>query len=75
MRIQLIKVKNEEFHIFKECKSFVQNKSSNTIKVLKTDGGRESVSRDIKMLYTEYEIVHEVFVCNIPIFSKLHYLF
>lgn len=58
--IYLIKIKDGVFKVFKKFESMVERKSGHKLKVLKSDGGGEYVSKDFERLCDQEGIIHEV---------------
>ena len=56
----LIKKKSEVIEVFTKFKSMVERQSGRKLKVLRTDGGGEYVSKDFDRLCEKEGIVHEV---------------
>ena len=56
----LIKKKSEVIEVFSKFKSMVERQSGRKLKVLRTDGGGEYVSKDFDMLCEKEGILHEV---------------
>ena len=56
----LIKNKSEVIKVFAKFKSMVERQSDRKLKVLRTDGGGEYVSKDFNRLCEKAGIVHEV---------------
>ena len=56
----LIKNKSKVIEVFSKFMSMVEIQSGRKLKVLRTDGGGEYVSKDIGKLYEKEGIVHEV---------------
>ena len=56
----LIKKKSEVIEVFAKFKSMVERQSGRKLKVLRTDGGGEYVSKDFDMLCEKEGFVHEV---------------
>ena len=56
----LIKKKSEVIKVFAKFKSMVERQSGQKLKILRTDGGGEYVSKDFDKLCEKEGIVHEV---------------
>ena len=56
----LIKKKSKVIEVFAKFKSMVERQSGRKLKVLRTVGGREYVSKDFDRLCEKEGIVHEV---------------
>ncbi|WVY90631.1 hypothetical protein V8G54_036145 [Vigna mungo] len=58
--LYLIKVKSDVFLVFKNFKLLAENQSGKALKMLRTDGGGEYVSREFKNYCTKNGIQHEI---------------
>jgi len=58
--VHLIKHKDEVFDVFRKFKTLVENQSEKNIKILRTDGGGEYISRMFEEFCVNHGIDHEV---------------
>jgi transposase InsO family protein len=71
MWIYLTKAKSESFDVFKKFKRRVEKESEKSIKILRTDGGGEYTSNELKQFLVEQGINHEVTAPYTPQHSGL----
>jgi transposase InsO family protein len=71
MWIYLTKAKSESFDVFKKFKRRVEKESEKSIKILRTDGGGEYTSNELKQFLVEQGINHEVSAPYTPQHSGL----
>lgn len=64
--VYLLSNKSEVFKKFKEFKTFVENQLSTTIKIFRTDNGREYLSNDFQTFLKKSGIAHQASVPYTP---------